>query len=76
MSTLYIWGKPIATQLSTSHSPSPQLLSTNSPILDISCGTGHCVVVTEEGAFGVGDNNEGQLGMRSVKNSGLTLAKI
>jgi alpha-tubulin suppressor-like RCC1 family protein len=76
MSALYLWGKPIATQLTTTNRPSPHVLTIASPIIDISCGDNHCVVVTEDGAYGVGDNSEGQLGMRSVRNSGLALAKI
>lgn len=76
MATLYLWGKPIAKELQPTRRQICRPLPLHTPIRSVSCGENHCMVVAEDGVYGVGDNTEGQLGMRGVRNSGLILSKI
>ena len=76
MSELYIWGKPIVTSANSNKPHSSTVFKTDSRILDVSSGENHCVVLGEDGVFGMGDNVEGQLGLDNSRNSGPNLRRI
>ena len=77
MTTLYLWGKPIVPLPPSDSASSCLSLHHTSPFHSISCGDTHCLLSTEEGVYGVGDNSEGQLGLgTTIRNTGMQLIKL
>ena len=76
MSELYIWGQPITNQQVASNSPFFTKFSTDTRIQAVSSGQQNCMVLAEGELFGMGDNQEGQLGLGSLANTGLGLLRV
>lgn len=76
MSNLYLWGKPIL-QPTAYHGQQPTTsLPLSTTIIDLSCGQNCCIVLAEDGVYAVGDNTEGQLGLGTLMNTGVSPIRI